>query len=435
MPLNQQPRTFPPKYERLDSKASAAVLSQFERQTGLSVESPVSFAQISTNRRKVVRLNLASHEELWSDLQAVNGIGIRTLNKITTERALHGSFQGAADFDRRVRRVTFSKLEQACAEQQLVLSFETTAVKRHMGTRRRESYIHPSLLHEIPPHGSRDRKRFNDHIVLSSWNTGRMTTCSERYEEKVGHLFRFMADSKTDILSLQEVCEGVTEDLCDRLLEKTGVVWSSCEAYGQGDDLGTGLATLFRLDKFFELGDTRQLDTLLDVLPFKRIPEIVLLGISERGDECITLINVHLDQADPREEIGAVAAVVRKLRQVCQHDQEDEMIIVLGDFNMNSDSLAFSPLREAALVELIRPPTETRLLWHPYHTIQSATTIGNQWYDNIWISKGSRNRIKDAWCFDFGGRRQSLGQSGYQYAAQKRASCSDHLPIVAKVQI
>ncbi|CAN8072473.1 unnamed protein product [Agarophyton chilense] len=434
MPPKYQSRAFLPTYEHLDRRDSAAVLLEFEHQTRLSLESPTESSATEIHR-KLVRLNGATDEELSNDLQVVHGVGIRTLNKITTERALNGSFQGAADFDRRVKGIKFSKLEKACAEQDLVLSFETSTTKRSVRTRRGRPYIHPSLLRGASSFAEEKRQQVKEDIVLSSWNAGRMSVYSERYEEKIGHLFRFITDAQTDILSLQEVCEGVAEDLCDRLREKSGVIWRCCEAYGGDEVLGSGLATLYRLDKFFEYRGVRQLESLLIALPFKRAPEIILLGTSERSDEYIALINVHLDQVDPREEIRAVASIVRKLRQLLQDDLMNDTIIVLGDFNMNSDSVAFSPLREAALVELVRPPAEPGLLWHPYGTIQSATTIGNQWYDNIWISEGSRGRVKDAWCFDFGGRRQSLGQSGHKHAAQKRASCSDHLPVVVRVQI
>lgn len=398
----------------------------------LSTSSNGALLQLNNNK---LRLNCASDMELKNKLDLIPGIGVRTYNKIVTERELNGSFHGGADFDRRIRGVTFSRLVQLCRAAGVSVSFEDSNTTERICPRTPKLYINPMLWREVrlvPEEG--DKEKEYESIVLSSWNAGRMSRYGDRYEEKVAHLVRFIADSDADILSLQEVYGNVLRDLCTRLTKEFGTVWKVCLTDNAEEMQRSGLATLYRTRKVRSHSEINISDQFLALLPFKRVPEMFLFRIKGNGKN-IALINVHLDQTDPSEEISAVALIVRKLGQVLQTHSTNTTLMVVGDFNLNSDALAFSPLRDESFVELIRPPRSSTWLWTPYRTMQSPTTIGGQWYDNIWISERSRSIVKDAWCFDFGGRKQSLIQSGYKYAALKRASCSDHLPVVVKIEV
>ncbi|PXF46282.1 hypothetical protein BWQ96_03938 [Gracilariopsis chorda] len=426
--------SYVPSYTHLEDPENSEVLREFQN-PGKPLSTSSSGAPFQ-NSKKELRINCASDDELKKDLELIPGVGVRTFNKIVTERALNGSFRGAPDFDRRIKGVTFDRLVKLCHTAGLGVSFEDSVKATRNRPRYPRLYINPMLWKEVSVVPEEvDEQNVYESVVLSSWNTGRMSRYSDRYEDKVAHLVRFVADADADIISLQEVYENVVQDLCTRLTEKFGAAWRMCNADTVEEVNGNGLATLYRNEKVRRQSEIKSLDQFLALLPFKRVPEVVLFDMNKKCEESIALINVHLDQTDPSEEISAVASLVRKLRQVLRNHSTKTTLLVVGDFNMNSDALAFTPLRDASLVELFRPPRCSKWCWTPYRTIQSPTTIGGQWYDNIWISERSRSMVKDAWCFDFGGRKQSLMQSGYKYAAQKRASCSDHLPVVAKVQV
>jgi len=125
-----------------------------------------------------------------------------------------------------------------------------------------------------------------------------------------------------------------------------------------------------------------------------------------------------------------------KLRRYMDNrDNKGATFLLVGDFNLNSDSIAFDRLRELGMVEIVRPMNGNALHPHPFKMIHGATTVGGQWFDNVWICEKSRGKIRDAWCFDFGGRCRGLDQSGYDFAAERRSCSSDHLPLVVRIQL
>lgn len=427
----------PPVYTRLDPVKASINLSSFFSSKQSLIDKKTLIVHVDAPEE--LQLNSIKNVDLWKAFESVSGLGVRTFNKIVTERSLHGDFQGAPDFDRRVKGITFARLELLFERSNFKLAFSSSSDRTSSPPLRRPtSYIQPALIAQLRSSPKqRERNPKSDLVVVSSWNAGQMSRLSDQYEQKVEHLLRFVADADADILCLQEVCKGVAEDLCIRLSSKFETPWLTFKNQSKEKRAkNNGLATLYHQKKVRGRADFKhELNVLLSER-FRRSPEVVLFGIKGNRNRIAVLVNVHLSQDDPREEICALALVVDKLRHCLEKEQASAVtLMVIGDFNMNSDSGAFSAMRDLNLVELVRPASKLEKPCNPYKKIHSATTVGGNWYDNIWISEESREKIKDVWCFEFGGRKQSLHQNGYQYATQRRMCSSDHLPLVAKVHV
>lgn len=374
------------------------------------------------------RLNQASEQEMSDSLFAIHGIGLRSVNKIIAERLVNGDFLGRDDFDRRIKRLKFARLEYLCAQNNIKLSLSPSSAPTTRVGRPRQSSREPSAA--AGPSVSSEEKS----LVLATWNTGRMSRRGAFYEAKMGHLLRFVDDCGADVLMVQEICRGVGRDMSRRLSAEFGVSWMMHQ-----DEVGDrSLAMLYRGDRAVVSGrlNNEAPDIVALTDSFQRRPQLAFVHATECPGETFAIVHVHLYQADPRAEIYSIADVITIVERFLRKPGRTGSAMVVGDFNLNADSKAYDRMRRRRMVELVCPERgEQGVAPHPYEVLHAETTVGGQWYDNFWVAERKRPYVREAWCFDFGGRRRNLKQSGYEFAAEKRSSSSDHLPLVLRIGV
>lgn len=150
-------------------------------------------------------------------------------------------------------------------------------------------------------------------------------------------------------------------------------------------------------------------------------------------ERTIALINVHLSTRFFASEVAKLPAVMEFVREhISALGGNPDLVMCLGDFNVSADAECFESLKEIGFMELVKPPNPTNPSENKQY-ITTPTTVGGNWYDNIMMTKFARESLKNAWCFDFGGRCASLADSSaYEYAGNRRSQRSDHLALVAQ---
>eukprot|EP00177_Eucheuma_denticulatum_P000650 GFKZ01001167.1.p1 GENE.GFKZ01001167.1~~GFKZ01001167.1.p1 ORF type:complete len:405 (+),score=54.15 GFKZ01001167.1:308-1522(+) len=357
-------------------------------------------------------LNKTPSRHLSAILSPIPGIGIRSINKILTARDISGDFHSPADFDRRVKRLKFSRFSALCEGKGWRVVLGTTEGK--LGTCEQDVWLEEE---EDWRWGTMDAGE--DVVTIATWNTGRMSRGSTSFCDKLHHMERLVRESGVEILLLQELCRGVLTEITD-ILQREGDLWEVFES-GVGD---ASLGMVYRSDRV-------EVEKVRTGVPemiegFLRVPEVAILR--RVGEEkAVVVINVHLWQKYPWREVNKLAGLVGELRKVGS-------VMVAGDFNVNADSGVFEGMRELGMVEIVRPKGKE---WngHPFTVLQSVTTVGGGWLDNFWVDEDRRGDIVDAWVFEFGGRGKRLRQSGHQFAAEHKSQKSDHFPVVTQMRL
>lgn len=360
----------------------------------------------------ILKLNQANAHDMHTILTSVRGIGTLSVNKILSVRELGGDFLSATDFDRRVRGLTFVRLQKLCRVHGVVLSLSPSP---SLGA---ASRLCQSGRGGVWWRGvDKVVEAVTGSVAVATWNAGRMSRRGRFYEKKMGHLERFVQECRPDVLVLQEVCRGVARELRGRLKVVEGI-WEVFEE-GGGD---SSLAMVYRTDRV-RVGDVGGVE--LGVLEgFLREPLVGKVNLVGRNGKGFVLVNVHLEQRDPRKEIERLGEVVRVLQRVGS-------VVLAGDFNMSADTRVYEGVRKRGMVEIVRPGGGRKV--HPYQVLNCATTVGGEWLDNFWVEENRRGDVQDAWCFEFGGRGRRLGASGYEFAAERRSCSSDHLPLMMRI--
>lgn len=372
-----------------------------------------------------VRLNTSQKEELHEILESIHGIGNKTVSKIITERKRGGDYLSSNDFNRRLKGLTWERINTLCKSADVYLSLAASDKLRHTQNLQPSVPTDTAAVTQVNP----DK---GTKLTICTWNACRLSPRASYYETKLDNLFRLIEDSQLDVLALQEVINGTGSDIIKRLSSRFDCRWRELRHNTDEKDKRNGLCIIFNAEKvsvkpyYHKQGHERFSSRKLQ--SFHRMPQVAFL-YSKGGKVIASLLNVHLKQLEPRKEIHRLASVTRKLKE---YSGKDIMHVVLGDFNINSDARSFDHLRKQGFVELVRPGKDTKL---GYDTTDQTTTIGGSWFDNIWISESMRKQVRDGWCFEFGGRCRSLTQSGHEHASQKRALSSDHLPVVAVISV
>lgn len=346
-------------------------------------------------------------------LTSLRGIGTLSVNKILNAREFGGDFLSATDFDRRVRGLTFARLQTLCHAHGVVLSLSPSSslVAAARLCRSGRGRVWWSGVEKVG-------EAVAGSVVVATWNAGRMSRKGRFYETKMGHLERFVRECGPDVLVLQEVCRGVAREIKGRLRKVEGI-WGMLEE-GHGD---ASLAMVYRTDRV-KMGDVAEVEAGRVLKGFLRAPLVGRVNLVGGDGNGFVLVNVHLEQRDPRKEIERLGEVVRVLRGVGS-------VVLAGDFNMSADTGVFDCVRRGGMVEIVRPDGGGRV--HPYQVLNCATTVGGEWLDNFWVEESRRRDVRDAWCFEFGGRGRRLGTSGYEFAAERRSCSSDHLPLAMRI--
>lgn len=373
-----------------------------------------------------VRLNTSLKEELHDLLESVPGIGYKTVSKIIAERKHGGDYLSGNDFDRRLKGLTWERINSLCTSADIHLSLAASDKLHHSQNPQPSVSIDTTAVTRV--NDDKGTKSF----TICTWNACRLSPRASYYETKLENLFRLIQDSQLDVLALQEVINGTGSDIVKRLSSRFNCRWRELRHKTNEKDKRNGLCIIFNAERvsvkpyYHKQGHERFSSSKLQ--NFHRMPQVAFV-YSKEGKVIASLLNVHLKQLEPRKEIHRLASVTRKLKE---YSGKDIMHVVLGDFNINSDARSFDHLRKQGFVELVRPGKDTKL---GHDTTDQTTTIGGSWFDNIWISESMRKQVRDGWCFEFGGRCKSLTQSGHEHASQKRALSSDHLPVVAVISV
>lgn len=417
-----------PQYEDVDEIQSSAIYHDILPR----------LRRVQLGRRpnqSALKLNLAPDSELRETLEKVRGIGSITANKILTERWLNGDFLGTEDFNRRLSGVTFSRLATLCDENKLQISLAPSSRKMNEVGSESEITFDESFITRA---GNSQR---GTCITIATWNTAKLSTRSPVYGTKVKNLMRLIRDSEVDVLCLQEVVRGVVNDLIGAISKELGTTWMVYESKYLGNGFSdASLVILYKSTTVKVRGSLdHRIPNIRRGLCVQRIPQLAFVTSRDykAGDHPIALLNVHLSQSNPRDEIGQTCEIAQMIEHFMSKHSEQSPFVITGDFNMNSDSDAFTSIRKAGFVELVRPASKQRSVAEPhaFKVLRSATTIGGQWFDNFWVQERARWRVCDAWCFNFGGRGLMLSQNGYEFAGKKRTECSDHFPVVVQIDI
>lgn len=360
---------------------------------------------------KILYLNQASDAQIVQALTYVHGIGTLSINRIITQRSLNGNFISAQDFDHRVARLSFTKLQRLCAHHSITLSLLTAIV--------RASQISP-----ITPPASTStvtaQPVFQKHptqardIVITSWNATHLSHKRSSFLNKMDHLVVCVRDADTAILVLQEVSLSSIPAIQKQLSIHSSSAWTS---YIE-PSAHASLAILFQPSRL----SVTSCKPAIPLPPaFARPPQIARLA--DHDGNTIIIVNVHLSQSDPAPEVLALSDVVSGLQD------SSECVCVIGDFNVDGNAHAFDPFLENNFVDLFRP-VGTGTPPHGFRVVETRTTFGGICVDNFWIHARFRHLIGNAWCFRFAGRGKDLRQSSHAHAAERRAASSDHFPIV-----
>jgi len=211
-------------------------------------------------------------------------------------------------------------------------------------------------------------------IRIASWNVlnlNKTTPVDERAE----------VIAQYDIVALQEVesLEGL-ERLRQAVEERSGVTWKTAASPKVGEGQAAEYyAFIYRADRVSETAGPHGVYPASSSTEFSRPP---FYDTFKAGNFDFTLITVHITFATPASRR---ADEVRRLKQVWIYvhglEPKEDDLLLMGDFNTNRPTnLAFDPLRELGLVNLITGDSTT---FTTYSTRENR--VGSAWYDNIWM--------------------------------------------------
>lgn len=397
--------------------------------------------------RQVLYINRVTDSQLIQFLSPVRGVGSLTINRIVTERFLHGHFLSEEDFDRRLSRLSFSRLAQLCKPNGITISFAPSDDSQQIGpgdVNYLSVMTNSSAEYEEKPSKLQSRQtasvsakkslgqsctRETQTLLISTWNAAHLSLRGRAFEQKLHHLCMFIKDSGVHLLCMQEVSSRALSKVMDHILVESGHPWSLLRDNMNGDK---SLAMIYREDcvRITPLAVPQQEVT------FSRSPQIAIATPFHTTDSSIAIMHVHVSQVQPGKEIVGLAGMVHDMvkRAKIKCSSSEVFPLVLGDFNMNPDALSFIPMKKAGLVEMVGPQSAASQS-HAFRTLCDPTTVGGHWLDNVWIGLSARSRVRDAWGFRFAGRTRALSQSPYTYAADRRARSSDHTPVTVELDM
>lgn len=339
---------------------------------------------------------------LHARLLALPGIGRVSTRRILTARTMGGDFTDAQNFDARVHGVTYARLLRIVKQSGQFLS-----IAPRRPNLRKKTIISTKDMH-ISQHVDASTRR-RKLLTLVTWNAAHLgtTTLSKHVA-----LQRLVIDADADIVCVQESSGNEAAVVAAKRL---GQDWQvGCSKNGDSS-----------LIIFYHSKRVSVLAIKLRVShgSFVRRPQIYFVKTHSMQ---FVLVHVHLRQSAPDEEMIATGRLVRRLQR-----RGYGKVVVMGDFNLEADDMGCQALREAGLVEVVRPPRGG--VGDGLNMVCEATTVGGTAVDNVWMERDLRERVDDAWTFAFGGRGKALRQSGHSFAAARRARESDHLAVVVSV--
>ncbi len=391
-----------------------------------------------------LRLNQVGDAEIYAFFETVPGLGRRLANRVILARAEAGPFMSAADFDRRMSRLSFTRLSSAAMSCSFSVSLDIT-MRQMPGRAIAGCSIQMSINPEAIPPVKQKPASTPALFTLSTWNAAHLSLRSRFIKKKMEHFVRFIVDAAPLVVALQEVYGDVPDFIASSLTTSgcNGEQWSSCSPETQQNSDGSNNAESM-MQAFCYRSDAIIATDLSAVVPetlfegFLRPPAVAMFSprsedIGVIHEHTIALVNVHLSTRFFASEVSKLPAVLDFVREhVSALGGNPDLVMCLGDFNVSADAECFDTLKETGFTELIRPPNPTNPGENKQY-ITTPTTVGGNWYDNILMTRFARESLENAWCFDFGGRCAALADtSAYEYAGHRRSQRSDHLAVVAQ---
>lgn len=303
-------------------------------------------------------------------------------------------------------------------------------------------------------------KDVSSTMAVVTWNMGKLSVRGKNVATKLDHLTRLGKEVKgLAIVAVQEVMQrAAVEALAARLCQATGsngwVVLCPKHCLRRKGATFNALVYDSMLVKCLAFGG-------VDGDEFWRRPQFGLFRKMGKDDEIFGIINVHIRQQSPTEELIKLPAVLAAVREsVRSHfgvetSMENLQLIILGDFNKGSGGSEFLLLRRLGMVELVKSKRKERearasadnvsqssspvsshedLSCPDVPFLRDCTTSGRKWIDNVWMSwELRREAVIDAAIYRTSGLLRGMTESGYQSAGRLRSQCSDHFPLVVKL--
>lgn len=468
-----------------------------EERKNAKVDDGGSVEALQERLRSQLDLNAASETDIVNGLSGVRGVGTLSVNRIVTQRFIDGHFLDERDFNRRVRHMSLRRLRRLSHSAGLEIKLgETdkaqklrggmTQSKKDESERSAKSQNGKAQCFTVDTVGAEQVKRIGDGMIdnnirevrrwtwsacsemwdrdysvgnvsedlstitIASWNTARLSPHTATFWSKVRHILTFVEDSKADIVALQEVNSEGLGPLCRALSQATGDSWIlKHDAVGSMSDkslallVRTSTVTLHQVERrWHQAASNDSISSLISeeacnrvrkgIRTLTRVPQIYSVRATRNGGKSsmVTLAHVHVSCSETRLETEVLG---ESLRHYEEEYDTNGVTVLIGDFNASATEKSSDALRAAGFVEVFSPLGVTAD--GMFTTVSSSTTAAGRWLDNVWVREDLRRHVRNAWCFDVASRRRSLTQSQRAYAAARRASHSDHLPLMVTLDM
>lgn len=381
-------------------------------------------------------VNEASANALFAFCLTVPGLGRRTANRILAVRESDGVFVSVGDFDRRVPRLTWSRFESCAAAFGVFISLDRPVRAKPTDSSDGSSALSCSIAGTFQSDPDAPMPDLCAHPVrIATWNAGHFTLNSQHLRAKAAHLVRFMRDSGgVAVLAMQEVHGEVPSYVARVFAEQLGGEWATVCPEADGECLMP--VFVYDATRLAARNATSVIPEEL-LTQWLRRPVVALFEFHQprtSGTQHFALANVHLSTRYKESEATLLPEAMQHVQShLAEVGGEGDMCMLIGDFNVSADAACFKDLKDAGLIELVRPPETCSSPVEESGYLTTPTTVGKNWYDNFWMSGRARAGLEDAWCFDFGGRCRGLSHANaYEYAGMRRSLRSDHYAVVAQ---
>lgn len=430
----------------------------------------------STKRPSKPQLNLnqMTESELTYWFQKFPDVNRDTACEIVEERNRSGDFIDGRDFDRRVSRMSFSRLSNV-----FDVSFSVPPPKDIGNTLRQTN--EQTAVNDISNNlenlrVSEDVDAELDTVVFATWNCAQMSPRSSNFAKKCQIIERLVSDTPDlDIIVLQELYSNSAALIAQHLRKTSDAqAWTAigCGSSHKNDRSlrlhthswrSSCQAALYNESRIrcvthcYVNADTDN----DECFRYQRPPHVcVFERIMPRNSiaRLLVIATCHISFANPQREIVQLPNLLHALEFGCARSvrcadvkglkRDDVVYVLAGDFNRNANSPDFQALREHGYVELVAPRSVRQIgrnrcpaivdaeVVNDVDYLRDETTSGGQHYDNIFVSRSVREQdLLDAWVYIPGGTGRRLRESGRTSAVRVRGERSDHRPIVVQLKL
>lgn len=202
-------------------------------------------------------------------------------------------------------------------------------------------------------------------LRIATWNIQDFSLRKASRKSIKNAFCQVIYDNDIDLIAIQELKNmgNGLHELVDKLNERKGVNWDFVISESPSGRLFGGMEYPALVWNSAASGiEINFVDSFL-YKKFTRSPFFVTLQVNKK---LLTFISLHLKAVSGRKA-AATKAEIRDLPSILPNDEE---VIVLGDFNMNSHDAAFNKLKEN--LSMLAP--------------LGIETCGTNSYDQIWVN-------------------------------------------------